>query len=230
MRTKIGADVAEINVQRMEPGKPEVAEVLLFSQEWDGFSVEDLVSNTKGLRWEVEAVDPLLAPHLEALSVRKLRVTFPGDLPTGDYLETLHLKVLPAGETEIVNVSLPVLGKVLRRFSVYGAGIHDNGIIDLGSVPTGNAKRLKFLLKVRDDELELNVKDIQVSPEFLKVQLVKHVDDQTPGIYDLIVELPDNVAPCQYLGNPLGSFTITTDHPRIPTIELAVSFAVVPSL
>jgi hypothetical protein len=119
-------------------------------------------------------------------------------------------------------------GKVLRRLSIYGQGISNDGVIELGTVPRGAGRKVRLVMKVRDPQMELNVASVRTTPEFLKATIEPHREEGVTGLYDLTIELPADVAPCTYLGRPSGELTIDLDHPRIDDMTLEVRFAVAP--
>ena len=67
-------------------------------------------------------------------------------------------------------------------------------------------------------------------PSFLKASVEPHreADLATPGLYDMVVEVPADAPVCQFMGNPQGSVRIVTAHPRVPEIKLNVLLSVTP--
>lgn len=229
VRMLIGADREEIVVERMEPDQPTIVDTLLYSQLWDDFVVEDLATRIPGLKWEVVAVDPASAEHLEAKAVQRLRITIPGDLPVGEFSDSLRLTLQPAGEGgQPQHLDLPIRGSVPKGLAVYGSAIDDKGIVDLGTVLQGKSTKAKLLIKLRDRSAALDQSMIEVSPAILRAKLTPHAGQTGQGLYDLVVELPDDAPSCSYRTSPLGRVRIDSGHPRIGTIELGVSFAVLP--
>jgi hypothetical protein len=107
----------------------------------------------------------------------------------------------------------------------FGKDIVDDAI-DFGTVPFGRGRKSKVLVKIRDSEPKLGDVTVEANPAFLRARLVPHQDGSAQGLYDLVVELPPETPPCQYLAIPQGSIRITTSHPRIPKLEINVRFAV----
>lgn len=225
----IGFDQQQVIVDRLEPDKSITKEVLLYSQMWNNFEVTNSSSSLPGVTFAAEPVDPQQAGDLEALAVQRIKITIPGTLPQGDFADTLRFRIQPQEPEGIPQeVTLPLHGKVLRRLAVYGQGITDDGIIDLGTMPKGAGKRLKLVMKVRDPQTELRIGGVQIKPAFLKASVKPHAEDGIAGLYDLAIELPDDVEPCTYLGRPSGELKIDLDHPRIDDLTLEVRFAVAP--
>ncbi len=86
----------------------------------------------------------------------------------------------------------------------------------------------KMKLKVRDSEHELKLRELKVSPEFVKVTLKPTASVATSGLYDLIVEIPRDTEPCGFRGDNMGKIHFAFDHPRIPKLDLLVDFSVRP--
>lgn len=120
--------------------------------------------------------------------------------------------------------------KVSRWLDVDGNSINGEVGIDIGSVPEGKGKTVRLLMKVRDEQLDLNVEPVKIEPSFLKADVKPHLERETakPGLYDQVVEVPADAPTCHYLGNPEGKVTVVITHPRIESLELPIRFSVVP--
>lgn len=227
VRMLIGLDRSTIRLPAVEPGSPLRFEVLVYSQMWEDFAIEDLESPVAGLEWQAEDVEPASVPGLEAKAVQRLTVTMPCPAVQGAFQEMLRLQVRSnQTDASLHSVDLQVESSVLRRLSIYGPGIDSEGVIDLGTVPQGAGKKLKLLVKVRDEQRDLGQPKIEISPDFLQARLSPHPGGEDTGLYDLHIELSRGTPACQYLSSPIGRLAIVTDHPRIGTVELKVSFAV----
>jgi hypothetical protein len=79
---------------------------------------------------------------------------------------------------------------------------------------------------VRDPQADLTNVKITVSPEFLVAAIQPHSGHR--GLYDLTIDIPDDVPPCQYNSTPIGRLKIETGHPRLGDMELKMSFAIIP--
>ncbi|HZL90506.1 MAG TPA: DUF1573 domain-containing protein [Pirellulaceae bacterium] len=225
----IGFDRQEVIAERVEPDKPLVKEVLLYSQVWSKFEVSQFRCSLPGVTFAAEALDAKDGGDFQPLSVQRIKITIPGTLRQGDFHDTLRFTVRPLDpEGKPHDISLALHGKVLRRLSIYGQGIDGDGAIDLGTVPRGVGKKLTLVMKVRDPQTDLNVENVRVKPEFLKASVKPHVEESAHGLYDLSLELPAEVPPCTYLGLPSGELKIDFDHPRIDDLTLEVHFAVAP--
>jgi hypothetical protein len=228
VRMLVSADVDRIQLPPHNPDTTAAAEFLVYSQLWDGLDIVAVEAQLPDLQWRVEDVDPASAPHLGALSLNRVHLDFSHPVSDGRFAQDLRVQVRQAGaETTPENLDLPISGSVIRRFSLYGPDIGDDGVIDLGSIRQGQSRRSKQLGKIRDTDLSLENAKIEVFPDFLTARLQPH-PGETAGLYDLFLEVPSGVAPCQYHSSPLGRLRIDTGHPRIGQVDLDVSFAVLP--
>ena len=121
------------------------------SQVWNAFTLDDLKTSLPGLTWNLTPADPHELKLLKARSGWRLAVTFPADMPTGSFQETLSFTARPAATTPEVDASaslyepltreIPLEGTVLRRLAVYGADIQPWGMIEAGTIDSCAAIR-----------------------------------------------------------------------------------------
>lgn len=227
VRMLIGLDHSTIRLPAVEPGSPLRFEAFVYSQMWEDFVIEDLESPVAGLEWQAEEIEPASVPRLEAKAIQRVTVTMPCPAVQGAFQEMLRLQIR-SSETDAAlhAVDLQVESSVLRRLAIYGPGIDSEGMIDLGTVPEGAGKKLKLLVKIRDERRELGQPKLEISPDFLEARIEPHEGGEKSGLYDLHIELPRGTPACQYLSSPIGRLAIVTEHPRIGTVELKLSFAV----
>jgi hypothetical protein len=234
VRMAIALDRPEIILPAGAPDAGVKFDVLIYSQLWDDFAVENLQSLVKDLKWEVTTVEPVRFPKLDARSVKLLTVEFPQPVLQGGFTEQMRLSIRPLGSTLVAqddavrHIDLPVSGSVLRRLAIYGPAITSDGIVNLGTMRHGAGKQVKLIVKVRDSQTDLGTPKLEIFPETLAARLTPHSGDKGSGLYDLSIEVPPGTGPCQYLTSPLGRLAIVTDHPRIGTMEVKLSFAVLP--
>ena len=230
VRRLFGAEQVELIVPAITPGKSATADMIVFSQIWEDFEIVDIKTTLPGIAVQFLPVEDKDANRLEAKSARLLRVTVPGDLPSGEFRDAIRIKAASAGKPhEVAEFELPLRGKTLKRFVIHGS-FNEHDVLLIGHVPRGAGKTLRLLLKLRDEDTSLPIQSIESQPAFLKVSVEPHQEDNqaTPGLYDLVIEVPADAPACQYMGNPLGSLRIATGHPRVPEIKLQVMLAVTP--
>jgi Protein of unknown function (DUF1573) len=230
VRRLFGAEEEELVVPAITPGQPATVEVLVFSQVWEEMEIIDIKTTLPGIAAQFLPAPEGALKKLEAKSARILKVTVPGDLPAGEFRDAIRIKAAPTeSPRDVAEFELPLRGKTLKRFTISGP-FNEHDALLLGQVPQGAGKTLRLMIKLRDEDLTFPVRTIEAEPSFLKVAIQPHLeaDLATPGLYDLIVEVPADAPVCQYMGNPQGSLRITTGHPRVPEIKLQVMLAVTP--
>jgi hypothetical protein len=230
VKALIALDHKELVLDAIEPDKAVSRELLLYSQTWNGFEVQGLTSAMAGVTYAAERLSPAqVGGELNPSAAQKITLTIPPTQRHGEFSDTLRFRVRPLDPPgEPVEVTLPLYGKVLRRLAIYGHGIDGDGTIDLGTIPRGAGAKRKFLVKVRDQQPVLHVKELRAEPSFVQASLVPHAGESVPGLYHLMIEVPATVEPCAYVGNPSGRLTIDLDHPRIDDVSLTLLFAVGP--
>jgi hypothetical protein len=221
-------DVSEIVLPSLLPGEPATAELLLFSQVWDSLSVEKLDSPLPGLKWEVESVEPASAEMKDARCARRLRLSIPAGLPVGELASSVRLTLAGPGDAGEHTLDLPLYGTVQPRISLIGGDTDQHGNIELGSLPQGRGRRINLLVKVRDRQAGLDKLQISTFPDFLQASLRPRSEGQARGLYDLVIEIPQDAPVGQFRGSPLGEVRIDTGDPRLGSVKLGVTFAILP--
>jgi hypothetical protein len=230
VRQPLGAEVLELVVPPITPGKSGIADVIIYSPNWENMEIVEIKTTLPGISTQLLPVEASELKRLEVKSAHRLRVTVPGDLPGGEFRDIIRIKAAPAGNhLEMAELELQLRGKVLPRYAILGPITERDGLV-LGQVNQREGKTLRMSLKLRDDELSLPIRSIEVVPRYLKVTLEPHkeADLATPGLFDLTIEVPADAPVGQYLGNPHGNVRISTGHPRVPEIQFKVTLAVVP--
>jgi hypothetical protein len=226
VRVIVAAEPSEISMPAADPDSPAAAEVFIHSQLWSDLEIVDVTSPLAGFSWRAEQVKPQAVPQLSAQTVTKLHCEFvnPGE---GRFADTLQVSLRESGSDTIEQITIPIRGSIKRRLSFYGPSIDEQGIIELGNIPEGEARQAKLLAKVRDELSALADVKVEVFPEFVTAKWQPHPGGQ-PGMYQLVLDVPAGIGPCQYKSNPSGRVVIRTAHPRIGEVELGLAFAIVP--
>lgn len=216
-----------LHADRARPDQPTEMTVLISSQRWEEFDISEVASNLPGLTWNIEPAEAEMLTAHRAKSGWVLRAELPADLPSGEIMnKSVSLQVQPRhGEGEPRKLTIPIRGKVLRRLAVYGEGIDDTGTINFGVLPCGVEHKLTFIVKVRDKQSTLNVRDLRVTPGFIRVHLEEFKESSVPeNLYRLTVTLPATAPPCVYRVQRFGKIQFAFDHPRITELTLNVDF------
>jgi hypothetical protein len=226
VRVQLGAAPPELMLEGIEPDRPKTVGTWLYSQTWDAIDIELITCSRDDIQWQLEPAEPTEAPELEAKSLCRLTVTVPEGLPEG-YLQEVLTCVYrtEAGDTDTLELTLS--GKVLRRLAVYGPGINHLGTLDLGLVHRGEELDRRLVLKVRDPQPELGLGGIEVTPDFVEVNVTPYqTDSQATGLYQLDVHIPASAPEGDYRSLRAGRITLRVGHPRIDDLEMPLSFAV----
>ena len=229
--TVFAAGSDEIVVPELAPGATAAADVLLYSQVWDRFKLSEVDCSLPGVTWELVQIDPQDAPaDLGAKSAQRLRLLIPGDLPRGPFRGTVRIKAKADAEPAEHTLELPLHGTVAAPFSLVGLQTVDAaGNIDLGTLREGESKQVRLLVKVRDPQANLAAAEVTTFPQFLKATLTPRPADVARGLYDLSIDIPAGAPAGQYRGNPRAEVRIDTSDPRLGTVKLGVTFAILPA-
>jgi hypothetical protein len=230
VRRLFGAELEELVVPPITPDKATTADVIIYSLNWENMEIVDIKTTLPGIATQSLPVEEPDLKRLQAKSARRLRVTVPGNLPSGEFRDAIRITAASAGNRqEVAELELPLRGKTLNRYTIYGPFDEHEALL-IGQILQGAGKKMRLTLKLRDEDLAVSIKGIKTEPSFLKVSMEPHRESNltTPGLYDLNIEVPADAPVCQYMGNPQGTLRITTSHPRVPEIKLKVILSVVP--
>jgi hypothetical protein len=149
-------------------------------------------------------------------------------MPSGPFEGVLRIEsqAAPSGTLDPLVLGIPFSGRVLRRLAVYGVGVEEPGIVDLGIHPPGKIHHQRLLLKVRDEEPRLNLVRAEFQPEFLRAAIAPAGTEGKDHLYHLEITIPANAPECVFRGVSLGEMKLFFDHPRIPELSLRLSLAV----
>jgi hypothetical protein len=223
---EIGIEHPEIVLDTIDAGEQVVASTHLYSQIWDSFTVLEVTSGLAGFEWKVLPASPADAPELRAKSLQRLQFTIPADATFQNFSDTLRVTIQsPDRVTPPRTLDVPVHRRLRGQIAFFGKDIVDDAI-DFGTIPFGQGRKSKVLVKIRDRDPNLGEVQVQSDPAFLRAQLVPRPGESAKGLYDLLVELPPETPPCQFLATPQGELRISTTHPRLPKFKINVRFAV----
>lgn len=220
----LSADPPEFTLAGVRPGESAECSVLVSSQVWERFDVDQISSSLEGLTWDVGPIEDDICDQLDLKSGHRITIHLPDNLPRGYFSHWLRMTVHPeGGESRLCE--FPVHGKVLQRVSVYGHGIDSNGTIRLGKIQEGQGLKKYFTVKVRDIEPTLEVEELTTEPDFLHVSFEEHTQLNKPGFYRMLLEIPHD-APCVVCMGELGKLHVAFKNPRFEDLELEVEFAI----
>ncbi|MCU0870997.1 MAG: DUF1573 domain-containing protein [Pirellulaceae bacterium] len=228
VRVQIGAVPKRLNMPVAEPGQAASASTLVYSQVLPDLPPPRATCSIAGATC---TVTPAAAETLETVQAKagyQVTATLPADLPSGPFEGVLRIAAgaAPSGTQGPLVLEIPFSGRVLRRLAVYGVGVEEPGIVDLGIHPPGKVYQHRLLLKVRDEESRLNLVRAEFQPEFLRAAIAPAGTKGKDHLYHLDITIPGDAPECIYRGVSLGEMKLFFDHPRIPELALQLSLAV----
>jgi hypothetical protein len=201
-------------------------ETVIDSDRNEKFEIARAIVSDPAFKVDVEPLDPAEAKARDAVRGFRLKITPPEKLPKGDIQHVLQIAVKARPDSEeIQEFTLPIEGRVLGKIAVAGPKLNEFGWIVFGAKSHGVGAKTNLKVVVRDEIGELNVKQLKVQPEFLKVEL-KPAAASSGKVYDLLVEVPPDAPPCAHRGDNMAKIHFEFDHPRIPKLDLKVDFSV----
>ncbi len=216
-----------LDVPPIKPGGRGEGEVVIYSQTWKNFEIVNVNCALPGFQWSDEALAQP-AEEIDAAVARRLKFTFDAPEARGGFNEKVRIDIRSPEDPDAQHHQyVDVTGKSMLRLAFYGPAIGEGGVVELGNITQGKGKQIKLLAKLRDQELDLGEAGVETSPPFLKAKLTAS-GEAKHGLYNLTIEIPDDIPPCQFNSNPIGRVQIKTSHPRVGTVVLPVTFAVVP--
>lgn len=228
VRVQIGVEPERLDVSSVDPGQTASASTVLYSQIWTDLPAPKATCSIAGATCAVTPADPEALAAVQAAAGYQVTVTLPTDMPSGPFQGVLRIETQAAarGTTDVLVMQLPVSGRVLRRLAVYGVGVEEPGIVDLGVHPPGKGSQRRLVLKVRDEEPQLRLVRAEFRPDFLQATLAPAGTEGKDHLYHLDITIPAEAPECIYRGSPLGDMKLFFDHPRIPDLSLQLSLAV----
>ncbi len=230
VRVRLAAEPKWLVIPEVLPGGPTTVSTLVYSQTWEQLSITKVSCSIDQTTCTFGPATSEALESVQAESGYLVTVALPPNLPSGPFKGVVRIESQRsegASETQTV-LELPISGKVLRRLAVYGDGVQENGVVDLGIHPPDRAWQHRLLLKVRDADTELRLTNVQTKPDFFQVTLAPYGTEADARLYHLDISVPAHVPQCIYRGTQLGELKLTFDHPRIQDLSLRLAFAVMP--
>ncbi len=204
--------------------------VLMYSQVWRSFSVEEISSSLEGMTWELSPAGRGRLESVEAKCGYELRLGLPAGLPGGSLRARLEVTVTPEGSSRRRRVEYEIVGRVAARASITGEHLDGSKVLRIGVLRHGQGSRQRLTLRIRDEHRQLRIKRIETVPEYLRIEVVPcNPDRRELGLYWVKVEVPKDAPVGDFMGYRQGEIRIETDHPEIPEFKLGVEFAVTSS-
>jgi hypothetical protein len=223
VRADLRAEPQELILARVEPNKPSRISGIVYTQLTTPFEIVRACCTIDGSSVSFEPAAPSILADLAAIGGYRIDVELPAGLSSGRLGAMVQLTARREGDKHEETLEIPLVANVIRRLAVYGPGIDETGTVDLGRLKPGEGTKRRLVLKVRDELPEIGVRDIDVDPSFLRVDVTPYeTATSTAGLYHLDIEVPADAPECVLLGSEPGSIRIDVDHPRIDDLSLYV--------
>lgn len=214
------------------PGQRRSNRALIYSEAYEAFDLGEIESTHPYIAWEVVAMDAETLGRLGARSGYEIKIRLDSTEQLGRYGGHLALRPRVPGlpdDEQPPPRQLNVFSDVVGRVRVTGADLDDR-LLPIGLLTRGEGARRTVFVSVAGDRRELNVGEIETTPEFLRVRVAPDGEaTETFSRYRVDIEVPADAAPCNYMRPGMGEVRIATDHPDLPELVLQVEFAIVPA-
>jgi hypothetical protein len=191
VRALLAFDSDEVVAPIADPGSGARSSVLLYSQYLQEFEVSNVECDLPGFVFEVLPVSTSELDAVEAKSAWRLMVSTDGSLPKGEFSQIIRVHVTSKqqieGEDEAIR-EIPFRGRVLSPITFYGAGLHSDDGLDLGTVAQGQEKIVKIMVRTRGNRLPEKLEITRISPSFLQASVEAH--PTRSGIHTLSIVVP----------------------------------------
>jgi hypothetical protein len=200
IKTHVGFDVEGAVKAKVDPGTTASASWIVFSQTMKRFDIESIKCELPGFQFTTEEItDKELTELSGSYGIRVNAKTDPL-LNSGQFNETVRIFVRPGESIEsasdstsdipadLITRELTFQVQVDAPISFYGAGLHNEEGLDLGTIIQGTEKTTKILIRVRDAVPPETLIIKSISPSILKAQIEPSSDK--PGNYKLTITVP----------------------------------------
>jgi len=206
IKTHVGFDVEGALTAKIDPGTTASATWIVFSQTLSRFSIDAIECQLPGFRYSTEAIHDDELKSLHATYGLRVRAQTDALMDSGQFNETVRVSVRPIDLSESatgdgseatdrvddspVYRELSFQINVAAPISFYGADLHKDHGLDLGTILQGNEKTTRIMIRVRDKTPPVTMVVKSISPSVLQAS-VEAVDDK-PGNYKLTIKVPEN--------------------------------------
>jgi hypothetical protein len=177
----------QIAFDKADFGQQTEAKLIVYSQLWDDFSVQDIGSDLEGFEWHAEPIstsDPRLSDR-EARSAWLIRL-FVTSLEYGNFHGKVAITARPADGGDEVVRELECQGKVRAPINFYSKDIHSSRGLDIGTLAAGKKHLFHLVTRARGMESrKIEVLDVKPDEIDAKLQPLRKA-----GSYRLTVTIP----------------------------------------
>lgn len=160
-----------VNFGSINPGESGRVEFPIYSQLWDEFVIEDVVSDLPGFTWDVRPID------LEDISMSDKNAKWAWSVAVsttggrrGNFSGSIDLTMSSPRTGEILRRTLSATGKVRAPINFYSPDIHAKTGLELGTLQNDVEHRFKLLVRLRGP-IKPGIKVLDVQPPQITAEL-----------------------------------------------------------
>lgn len=229
VRQELQFEPEEIDFGSLLPTESAEREMLVFSTSLDDFELVEASTSNPDFTATIEPAPEERVVLANARRAYLVKVKSPTNLAKGDFHEYLKLTLRrPTNDNQLEHMEFSLHGRTLGRISVLGARADQFSRIDFGVLRYGQGAKTRLRVKVRDEHPVLEVTKLDVNPAYLRATLTPTPTAATTGLYDLVIEIPDDAEPCAHRGDAMGKIHFEFAHPRVPKLDMNVDFSIRP--
>lgn len=203
--------------------------IMVYSQVHDHFVLERLECSWEGVQFTTTPATTDELRKLHGKSGYIVNVTLPSGLDPGYFDHWMRAYASFESDEESIVAETKLSGKILRRLCVYGKGVDPQGRLLLGRLTPGTQHVFRYLLKVRDDDRILTVKNSSISPTFIDVDVKEMEVSGTIGLYEMTLTIPADAPTGVYRSVDGAGLSMEFNHPRIHDLNLSLDFSLMPA-
>lgn len=195
IRTHVGFDVEASLSKTVDPGQPVPTSWIVFTQSMERFDIDSIECGLPGFRYETSEISDAEMDELQATYGLRVNAQTDPLMNSGRINETIRVLVRPAPEEtdselqdELVVRELGLQVHVESPISFYGANLHQDDGLDLGTTFQGTEKVSKMMIRVRGDSPPETMVVKHISPSILKAEI--EPSSGKAGTYKLTVRVP----------------------------------------
>ena len=204
-------------------------ELVIVSQAWREFRVENIRCDVAGLNWKLEPARAESVAQHQGLSGQRLRIHIPAQLTQQVFHGWLEFDVVSGdGKQEKIPHRIEVFGKSPQGLFLTGKCLDGNAAA-FGTVRQGTAKKCNLVLRAKGFDESFAIERVEANPSFLRCEVTPMLaNGKNVGLFRVAVEIPADAPECIYQTPHVASIRLITNHPEKPELKFYVEFSVLP--
>ncbi len=225
VKARLAVDPESLQFSQITPGLPAARSVTVYSQLWPEFWLEIEQITLEGVECRVTPVAAEAIRHLDALSGYRIDVLVPASLTHAAFQGEIHLRLVSPSAKEPQTLVIPFAGSAASRIEIDSAYLGGGRLLNFGRIPQGKRVAAELMVRTRDLQRPLGLKEVVCDPPHLRVALEPQAD--SPNHYRLTIEIPADSPRFVRLRGNSGKVKVVFDDPAETSFEFMVWAAVV---